>query len=373
MSLFVAFPGSPIGQRSFAVKDSIDVAGLPTRLGSRACADAPAASADAEIVAALRQAGWHMVGKTTMHELAFGVTGLNPWSGTARNPMAPDRVPGGSSSGSAAAVAAGVVDVALGTDTGGSIRVPAACCGVVGLKPTFGLVSRRGVHPAASSLDCAGPFTPNVALLQEAMALIAPAFSAGAHLSGQPIRAALLQVDADAPIAEAVALALHRAGWQSAITNSPSFEDAFKAGIHVINAETWGAYGHLTGKGLIGADVETRLLAAANTSAAQLAEAESVRQRFTAEMDALLESCDVIALPTLPELPPLVSDILAGKPPLRMTALVRPFNLSGHPALTLPIPLPGSPLKAGLQLVARKGQDQLLCLMAAEMERALAA
>uniref|UniRef100_UPI0028AB14C1 amidase family protein n=1 Tax=Pseudomonas nitroreducens TaxID=46680 RepID=UPI0028AB14C1 len=146
-----------------AVKDSIDIAGYPTRCGTRALADAAPAECNAFVVDAVLNAGWQIVGKTNLHELAFGVTGINDWTGTPVNPMAPDRVPGGSSSGSASAVAAGLADIALGTDTGGSVRVPAACCGIAGLKPTFGRVSRDGVHPAQSSLDCVGPFAANMA------------------------------------------------------------------------------------------------------------------------------------------------------------------------------------------------------------------
>ncbi len=140
-----------------AVKDTIDIAGYPTRAGSRALADVPPATAHAEVVERVLAAGCRIVGKTNLHELAFGVTGLNDWTGTALNPSFPDRVPGGSSSGSAAAVAAEEADFALGTDTGGSIRIPAACCGVFGLKPTFGRVSRAGSPPRGRRSTASGP------------------------------------------------------------------------------------------------------------------------------------------------------------------------------------------------------------------------
>src|SRR5580700_6083389 len=151
------------------IKDSIDVAGFATRMGSACLADAPPAAQHAVVVRALLAAGCRIVGKTNLHELAYGVTGINRWSGTPTNPRAPERVPGGSSSGSAVAVAAGLVDFSLGTDTGGSIRIPAACCGVYGLKPSYGRVSRRGVHPAHSSLDCVGPFARDIPMLERAM------------------------------------------------------------------------------------------------------------------------------------------------------------------------------------------------------------
>src|SRR5260221_14465421 len=126
------------------VKDSIDIAGYSTRSGSRALADAAPAARHAAVVKALLEGGCRIVGKTNMHELAYGVTGINLWTGTPINPRYPDRVPGGSSSGSAVAVAAKLVDFAIGTDTGGSIRIPASCCGVFWLKPTYGPASREG-------------------------------------------------------------------------------------------------------------------------------------------------------------------------------------------------------------------------------------
>lgn len=141
------------GDLSFAVKDTLDIAGFPTRAGCPALAANPAAEQHAEVVATLLGQGCVLTGKTTLHELAFGVTGINPWGGTPINPRFPDLIPGGSSSGSAAVVAAGGVDFALGTDTGGSVRMPAACCGILGLKPTYGRLSRAGVMPAHSSLD----------------------------------------------------------------------------------------------------------------------------------------------------------------------------------------------------------------------------
>jgi amidase len=134
---------------SISIKDSIDIAGYSTTAASRALADAPPASQHAEVVQRLLDADWRITGKTNMHELAFGMTGINDLYGTPPNPQDVTRIPGGSSSGSASAVGQHLVDAALGTDTGGSIRGPAACCGVIGLKPTFGRVSRNGVAPAS--------------------------------------------------------------------------------------------------------------------------------------------------------------------------------------------------------------------------------
>ncbi|MBM7062796.1 amidase [Pseudomonas sp. UL073] len=373
MSVFVnqIALGEPGGLR-VAIKDSIDIAGQPTCAGSRALANAAPATRNAAVVDALLDAGWHIVGKTNMHELAFGVTGINDWTGTPVNPQAPERVPGGSSSGSAVAVAAGLADVALGTDTGGSVRVPAACCGVFGLKPSFARVSRAGVHPAFTTLDCVGPFAASMAHLSAAMQAICPGFQPFTLQPGAP-RVALLEVACDPLIQACLERVIDFVGWQRRDHALEGFTDAFEAGLTVINHETWAAFGHLTGQGLIGADVEQRLLAASRTDAVALAHAELVRARFSQAVDAALATHDVLLLPTLPELPPLLSEARQGRAVGGMTPLARPFNLSGHPALSVPVPLGDGGLKIGLQIVGRKGEDERVCAYGAQLEHALAA
>src|SRR5580704_2124212 len=172
-SLPVTGPGLRV-----AVKDLIDMAGLPTTAGSRVIAETAApAEADAACLAGLRASGAQIVGRTNLHEIALGVTGINPWFGTPVNPLDPSRVPGGSSSGSAVAVAAGEARVAYGTDTGGSVRIPAACCGVCGLKTTAGRIPVAGVRPLAPSLDTVGPMAADVAGLVLGMQLLEPGFT----------------------------------------------------------------------------------------------------------------------------------------------------------------------------------------------------
>ena len=355
-----------------AIKDSIDIAGYPTRSGSRAFADAPAATKNAEVVDSILAAGWQIVGKTNLHELAFGVTGINDWTGTPVNPQAPDRVPGGSSSGSASAVAAGLADIAIGTDTGGSVRVPAACCGVAGLKPTYGRVSRVGAHPLASSLDCVGPFARTMDDLIAAMQVICPGFNVQG-LPGDGAKVGFLDVACDSHLQASLGAAADRAGWRRSHLHLSEFEAAFAAGLTVINFDNWAAFGHLTGKGLIGADVETRLLAASRTSGEELAQAEAVRARFTQQVDAALEDFAVLLLPTLPSLPPTMSEARSGsKAVAGMTPLVRPFNLSGHPALSVPVEIDCGGLKVGLQIVGRKGQDEVVCAFGAQLQQSMA-
>src|ERR1700722_14465094 len=165
------------GDIRLAVKDCIDVAGLPTTAGSRVvAAQARGAAADAPVVAAARRAGARIVGKTNLTELCWSAAGVNEWSGTPVNPRDPRRLPGGSSSGSAVAVAVGEADVALGTDTGGSMRGPAAYGGDVGLKTTHGRIPVKGVHPLAPSLDTVGPMGADVAAVELGMRLLEPAF-----------------------------------------------------------------------------------------------------------------------------------------------------------------------------------------------------
>jgi amidase len=346
-----------------AIKDSIDVAGCRTRDGSRALADVSPATANAEVVARVLGAGCRIVGKTVMHELAFGLSGINDWAGTPVNPRCPDLVPGGSSSGSAAAVAAGLADFAIGTDTGGSIRVPAACCGVWGLKPTFGRVSRKGVAPAETSLDCVGPFARTIGMIEQAMAIIDPGF---APTSVTAPRIGLVQVDADAAVAGACRQAIVGSGLAIGPAHLELLDEAFAAGLTIINAETSGAFGALVDTGLLGADVEKRLRIAAMVTCEQVAEAEAVRAAFTAGVDRLLDDYDVLALPTLAEPPPTVASVRSSGIALAFSRFVRPFNLSGHPALTLPVASPaGWPVS--LQLVGRKGEDARLCAIAREL------
>jgi amidase len=343
------------------IKDSIDIAGYPTRAGCAALAATPPADKHAAVVAALLEGGCRIVGKTNMHELAYGVTGINAWTGTPRNTRYPDRVPGGSSSGSAVAVAAKLVDFAIGTDTGGSVRVPAACCGVFGLKPTFGRISRAGVHPALSTLDCIGPFARDVDMIERAMSLMDASYKPQPTLAAA--RIGMLHVATDPAVEAAVATALYAAGMSVSTVSLPSFDAAFAAALTIIGAETWAAFGHLTASGGLGADVQSRLLDARGITPDALAAAEIVRVRFRAEVDAALECVDAIALPTLRDAPPALAAATDARAALRLTDLVRQFNLSGHPALTVPLETQRG-LPAGLQLVGRLHADSMVCAVA---------
>ncbi len=368
------------GDLTVAVKDSIDIAGFPTRAGSQALADAPSALQHAEVIESVLAAGGQLIGKTTMHELAYGMSGVNHWVGTAENVFFPDLIPGGSSSGSAAAVAKGLADFSLGTDTGGSVRVPAACCGVFGFKPTFGRVSRKGVMPEYSSLDCVGPFATSAEMLITAMTAIDSSFkpfseasiehqdrsSVSKKIDKETVRLGVVTVDAEPEVLSTVNGFIQQTGFETQAVSLPGLKAAFDAGMTLINAETWAACGQYLATGQVGEDVAKRLANAENTSAEAIEQAELIRKQFTAEVDAALEHVTVLVMPTLPSIPMALSDALAGQTDLQISAFVRPFNLSGHPALSLPL-LSQNCRPVGLQLIGRKGDDERLCELARMM------
>lgn len=343
------------GDLCFAVKDTLDIAGFPTRAGCPALENRPAATQHAEVVATLLHQGCILTGKTTLHELAFGVTGINPWSGTPRNPQFPALIPGGSSSGSAAVVASGEVDFALGTDTGGSVRMPAACCGVLGLKPTYGTVSREGVMPAHSSLDCVGIFARQARVLRQVLTRLA--IPVNAPLTALP---AIGFIPAATPEIDSLLLnALAQLDLHPQQIDLPRLNDAHRAGLTLISHENWQAFNPLLSSDAVSADVATRIRAGESIDADALNTAENIRQIFTAEVDSQLATTPLLALATLPELPPTLAEAQDPLSVVNLTRLVRPFNLSGHPALSLPMgEINGRPV--ALQLVAAKGQDGLL-------------
>ncbi|XXD08273.1 amidase [Klebsiella sp. R445] len=341
------------GKVTFAVKDTIDIADHATQAGSPVRQNVPAAEAHARVVQQLLDNGYQLRGKTTLHELAFGVTGINSWSGTPVNPHFPALIPGGSSSGSATVVAAGEVDFAIGTDTGGSVRMPAACCGIVGLKPTWGRVSRQGVMPADSSLDCVGFFSRDVATLRPVLETVlaehAPAVPA------QPATVFLCGL-ATADIEQLILARLAQAGIHAVQTSLPGFADAHQAGLTIISQENWQAFHTIVDSPLLARDVAVRIRAGADISPAQRRAAEDVRQTFSQAVDAQLARTPVILLPTLPAFPPTLAEAADPLNVVNLTRLVRPFNLSGHPALTLPIgEINQRPV--ALQIVGQKNKE----------------
>lgn len=347
------------GGLSVAVKDCIDIAGEVTACGSAAVSSVAADHAD--VVKSLLTSGCKIIGKANMHELAFGMTGVNAIFGTPVNPHWPNRIPGGSSSGSAVAVAAGLCDFAVGTDTGGSVRQPAICCGVYGLKPTFDRISRKGCLPAESSLDCVGVFARTAPTLTQAMAAIDPSFKR--ELCTSAPRLAWVATDPD-PSGNSFELLSRKAPGLRQITLD-AFDEAFAAGMTIISYETAQAFGHLVdAEPPLGPDVKTRIANARSITFEDVKAAEAIRSRFTQAVDTALAECDALIMPALPNVPPTLKEASDPATVIPLTRFLRPFNLSGHPALVLPFAISGGSLPMGLQIVGRKADDARLCAIA---------
>ncbi len=352
-----------------AVKDLIDVAGMPTTAGLRVLADAGVpASGDAACLAGLRAAGAQIVGKANLHELALGVTGINPWFGTPTNPLDASLAPGGSSSGSAVAVASEAATVAYGTDTGGSIRIPAACCGVCGLKTTWGRIPVAGVRPLAPSLDTVGPMAADVAGLVVGMQLLEPGFALVPE-AGSP-RGGRLRVPAAPEVEDAVTQALRATSWEISDLDPGEWLTATRWASSLLVAEAYQAnrkiFDHDAGR--LSADVARRLDAGRRVTPAALTAAAGARAHWRTQLTALFARFDLLAAPTLAILPPK----LASADELLVARHTLPANLAGVPALALPIPARG-PLPASLQLVSAWGSEERLLAAGAAVEAAIAA
>jgi amidase len=351
-----------------AVKDLIDLEGEPTTAGCRAVAErnGPAA-ADAACIAGARHARARIVGKTNLSELAYDAIGDNPWYGTPVNPIDPRRIPGGSSSGSAVAVGSGEADVAYGSDTGGSVRIPSACCGTVGLKTTFGRISVAGVWPLSQSLDTVGPMAADVAGVVTGMGLLEQGFEPAA--SPASVVGRLRPPDADPVIDEAIDRALQAAGLEVVELELPGWSTTPSAFGYLITGEAWANDRHLLDDDPSKVSVRTaeRLAFGAAVTEAMLEQARQVQELWRAEVTAAFDRVQLLALPTLLGFAPL----LAETPRFNLVGLTSPFNLSGSPALALPVPARGSPVPASLQLVGPLGGEELLCTTGAIVEAAV--
>jgi amidase len=371
MSTWISREATPGPGLRVAVKDLIDVAGLPTTAGSRAIAErATPAAADAPCLAGLRAAIASgqacLAGKTNLHELAYGISGINAYFGTPVNPLDPLRVPGGSSSGSAVAVASGEADVAYGSDTGGSIRIPAACCGVAGLKTTWGRIPLTGVWPLAPSMDTIGPMARDVAGLIAGMKLLEPGFSAG---EPAPRVVGRVVIGADPIIDHAVDAALAATGWDVVQVSLEGLDRATVAAMTVLDAEAWASDGGYADAApdKIGRDVLARLREASTITPAAVGAARQDAMRWRATLASLWERVDLLALPTLLGFPPTLDK---SREMVRIRGLTSPVNLAGVPALALPVPT-GGPLPASVQLIGPAGGEESLLAAGAIFEQAV--
>ena len=359
----------PLAGLRFAVKDLYDLAGHVTSYGNPDWARTHGtAAATAPVVLELLEAGAALVGKTKTVELAYGLTGENVWHGTPINPHAPDRFPGGSSCGSAAAVAAGLVDFAMGSDTGGSVRIPASYCGVFGIRPSWGAISLAGCAALGPSFDTPGWFAGKAAVLAQVGAALLPG-EPGTGLTPGP----LLQPDdlwdnADpevvAALRPALAAVARLLGQPTRLQLCPEGLATLYEGFRCMQAqEAWATLGRwVTATApAFGPGVGERFAAARDMPAAQAAAGRHLRRQFQARMRALLAGGAVLAFPTSPIAAPLLTATPAEQNTVRqrtmgVTAIA---GLGGLPEVSIPAARAGGG-PVGLSLVAGAGQDRML-------------
>lgn len=377
----------PLEGLPFGVKDLIDTKDVETRYGSAAyLGHIP--TADADVVRSLVEQGAIPIGKTTTHEFAWGVTTSSTVFGDALNPLDRTRIPGGSSGGAAAAIAYGSVAAGLGTDTGGSVRIPAALCGVVGFKPTIGTLSTRGVFPLAPTLDhpgLLGQRVEDVGILASAFHIEAPGNDAWVSA-----RLGVLREIPPVPLSPEIALAFDDAiecldeVFACEQVNAQSlFDSVYEAFASIVLTE--GAIEHLRrnewARIITHYSPETieRLEHAKSVVLRDYARAQQIRRRFAASLHEVMFAIDYLVLPTCPCAAPLAGAQSATIG--RWTGTVRealmtytaPFNVSGFPSISIPLACSDSSLPASLQIVARPGQDGALLQIAQQMELILGA
>jgi amidase len=362
----------PLAGLGFAVKDLFDVAGSPTGYGNPDWGRTnPPAAATAPVIQALLQAGASLRGKTKTVELAYGLTGENVWYGTPLNPAAPDRFPGGSSCGSAAAVGGGLVDFALGSDTGGSVRIPASYCGTFGIRPSWGAISLAGARGLGPSFDTPGWFAMRASILSRVGAVLLPEDHAAPGL-GPLLKVDDAWINAIPPTVVALAepmLALERLlGRALRVEVAPEGLDALYEHFRCVQAEeawaTLGSWVEAT-KPEFGPGVRERFAAARAMDPGKAAAGRAFRRGFQGRMRALLAGGAVLAYPTSPVPAPRLGASQAEQNATRertmgVTAIA---GLAGLPEVSLPVGrAEGAPV--GLSLVAAAGRDRALLALA---------
>jgi aspartyl-tRNA(Asn)/glutamyl-tRNA(Gln) amidotransferase subunit A len=380
-----------------SLKDNFQTRGIRTTAGSKILANwVP--KEDSEVAARLATAGAILLGKTNMHEFAYGITSENPHYGPVHNPWALDRIPGGSSGGSAAAAAAGMCFASVGTDTGGSIRIPAALCGIVGLKPTYGLVSVAGVIPLAESLDHAGPLARSVADTCIMLQAIASKYPKGVPPAdfrklkreasrrfrlGWPKEYFFERIDPEVQRAiEAAADVFKSAGARIEEVSLPHLGDSLEASANIALAEatryhqSQGFYPARADE--YGADVSSRLKMGTEVRAADYLRAFEVKRQMGNDFESAFERVDAILAPAVPIAAPLIGEIevkIAGEKETVRSALVRlnrPANMTGHPAISVPCGFTQAGLPMGLQLIGPRWGEARLLAFALAYEQATA-
>ncbi len=365
--IFLARPDRAGDGIRLAVKDLFDTAGLTTTYGSAIFADhVPRETAEA--VKRVEAAGYANVGKTNLHEFAYGTTSENPHFGNVPNPIAPGRIAGGSSGGSAAALAAGLADAALGSDTGGSIRIPAACCGVVGFKPTFGLVPLDGCFPLAPSLDHAGPMARSVDDCAAMLEALAPGFRRQRLESVEEVVVGLAWSEtADPLVRERVeeAAALFPRLRRIELPLAEDTRTVFMREVADVHRELYAEHADL-----YSANVASKIERCLAVDDAEYEAGVRARERYRETFEEALEGLDLLITPTLSFVAPSVGH---DERDLRseLTRMTWSFNVLGAPALALPCGSAEDGLPASVQVVGRQGADALVLSAGALLESLL--
>jgi aspartyl-tRNA(Asn)/glutamyl-tRNA(Gln) amidotransferase subunit A len=378
---------SPLAGLPISIKDLFDVEGEPTLAGSTALVGAPPASSDAAIVARLKAAGAVIIGRTNMTEFAFSGVGINPHYGTPGNPWDRKRIPGGSSSGAAVSVADGQGVVAIGSDTGGSVRIPAALCGLVGFKPTQSRVPRDGALPLSTTLDSIGPLGNSVTCCAITDAVLAgekpepplPIEAAGLRLAIP--RGSFLFDELDPEVAagfERACGVLARAGARIYDLPMPELSEYAainaKGGFSPPEAYAW----HAELIARRGQDydprVRLRIARGAEMTAPDYIRLIGDRARFIARVDARSAGCDALIVPTVAMVAPPIADFAADADFFRLNGRIlrnpSVVNFFDRCAVTLPVSAPGA-APVGLMIIGPHGGDQKLLGMALSLETAL--
>jgi aspartyl-tRNA(Asn)/glutamyl-tRNA(Gln) amidotransferase subunit A len=368
-----------------SIKDLFDVAGEPTRAGSRILEDSAPAAADAAVVQRMRDAGAVIVGKTSMSEFAFTGVGANPHYGTPANPADRLRVPGGSSSGAAVAVADGMCEISIGTDTGGSTRIPAALCGVVGFKPSKYRVPTDGAFPLSHTLDSVGPIARSVGDCARADAVLAG--EDPWPLQAYPLEGLKLGIAGGLPLRdldETVSAkfmhslnVLDKAGGRLSEVETSLFEDMRQVNstatiatveAYALHRERLAAHGDE-----MDPFIRARIEMGAAVSPEGYREMLDSRARLAGQMDELLAELNALVLPTTPIVAPTMAEIegedafrRANRLLLRNTEIANFFDLCA-----ISLPMPGDGLPAGFMLFVRRGADRKLFRIAAAVEQLL--
>lgn len=377
----------PLDGRIISIKDLFDVAGEPTTAGSKILRDAKPADSEAPAIARLRAAGAVIVAKTNMTEFAFSGVGINPHYGTPGNPADRSRIPGGSSSGGAVAVADGMSEITIGSDTGGSTRIPAAMCGIVGWKPSQQRVPTTGAFPLSYALDSIGPMAKNVAdcaLADAVMAGEAPMAPQAAPIAGLRlgIPRGLLLEGQDSSVATAFEAALGQLGAAGAALSDQNLAPLLD-GMAAVNAKAGFAAAEAfqihrawmdSRAGDFDPRVRARIERGRNLPAADYIEMQRRRALLIQAMDARLADLDALVLPTTPIPAPKIAELVASDEAFTAAniALLRNtsvWNFFDCCAISLPLPVAGLPV--GLMLVGRNGQDRRLLRIAGGVEALL--